>query len=289
MLQVIYKNLSQNKITTKRDIFYNNVKLFKSQQFSNKIIDSIAVSFSLDLAEFNIYPNQKGLVFKNSMKEPILVPMKYESLSLGDVKLIVIIEKDAVFKSFCHFIRKFGNLSSVLVVTGKGYPDNLTKQFVNYLTTLNVPIWGFMDSDIYGFHIFKSFINSAKFLFKFKGFWLANSESNSLITISLRDFKLMQNFLCHPNQQVDEIELKVWRREIQRGLFLFKKAEMEAIESECAAGNPNIYIFETIYPFLHDEENTYNSGNSRYSSIDSSLTVAEFSSQHLLDTQLGSI
>lgn len=215
------------------------------------------------------------------MKEPILVPMAYESFNSEGIKLVVIIEKDAIFKSFCHLILKSDDLSSVLLVTGKGYPDNLTKKFVNHLTKLGVPIWGFMDSDIYGLHIFKSFINSNQHLFEFKGFWLVESDRQNLITIKIRDFKLMQNFLINSHPQLNDVQLNIWRREIQRGLILFKKAEMEVRETIQPHQDPNSYIYQAIHSFIHYDESFNSSWNT---GCYSSLTVADPNSQYLLST-----
>lgn len=57
--------LATNQITTKRDLYYKNVPLFKSQSVVDKAIDVIATSLNVPRLELNVVATPKSCVFGN--------------------------------------------------------------------------------------------------------------------------------------------------------------------------------------------------------------------------------
>lgn len=256
ILQIIGENLLSGKITTKRDIYYNNVDMFGNQDFTNRLIDKISTSLQKLLPQLNIYPCQKGLMFDCSMKEPILIPIKYK-LS-ANINLVVVIEKDAIFKSFCDFLSNRSNeLENVLVITGKGFPDFLVRNFVKYLANLNLPIVGFMDSDVYGLHIFKTFMifhDANKYQnFKLSGTFLLDFNLSELNCLKSRDMKLMMRLIDWINHN-EFNGSKVWIRELQRGMVLYKKGEMELVTDNHTIDSNN-YLLHKVQHYYEQKVN----------------------------------
>lgn len=258
-----------------RDVYYQDVQLFKhSQLISNLLLDLLAESLGVELCALNIFPNQKGLMYVDTMAEPTLIPINFDSINQfnpRDLKAIVVIEKDAVFKSLVESVgtEHQDRYQNVLFVTGKGFPDVLTRKFVRYLSMAGkINVLGFMDSDIYGVHIFKTYkysddrnnLNNYKLL----GCFILEYQNNLLVSfnVTIRDFRLMINFIdntlslvSQTNDQVEIKHLKSWIRNTQRSMLLFKKAEMDVIAPNSSADtssapSPSKYILGKLDNFF---------------------------------------
>lgn len=262
VLKTMIVNLVQERTTTKRDVYYQDVGLFqKSQPFANELIECIAGSLGMCAEnDLKIFASQKGLMFGNmgfrragvawDLDEPVLIPRTNDLEAVEPPKGIVVIEKEAIFKSFCKYIQNID--VRLLAVTGKGFPDNLTKRFVGSLGQLypDVPILAFMDSDVYGLSICKNYKYTKNFdamlcpLLTFAGVFLTDYTSGWL-DISVRDWRMMSNFIKDikllQRPVLETKELDKWHRELTRGLVLFKKSEMNIVDS-C----PNEYILRKI-------------------------------------------
>lgn len=267
ILKIFINNLTLKKSSTKRDIYYHDVALFqKSQVFANDIMEIIADSFHFSLEnDLKVYPSQKGLIYTElslqdqgniwKATEALLIPRSNDFDVLGSPSGIIIIEKDAIFKSFCDYIRPLE--LNLIVITGKGFPDEKTKRFVQFLSRRfpSVPMLGFMDSDIYGLSILKNFKYTKDFSLnlcpqlRFAGVFLLE-YSQGWLDISPREWKMMVNFirdLKHQNavSNSELKELNIWHREVTRGLVLFKKSEMNIIGT-C----PNVYMLKKLSRYM---------------------------------------
>lgn len=247
VLGLLIANLSRNRSTTKRDLYYQDVALFRNDQRQcNVILNSIAASFKVSLdKDLGVYSSSKGLVFGGPYlnfcdgaselrlsydAKPVLVPLSlpFETLKASQVllDLIIILEKDAVFMSLCSYLRSFPPKTRLLVVTGKGFPDKYTQNFLRTVVQCcseQTPIIAFTDSDVYGLHIYRCYLRLAALdAVKWAGIFLLEYQSG-WTTISAHDFRMMTSFVKNTPYN------KVWHREITRGLLLFKKAEMNVV------------------------------------------------------------
>lgn len=185
LMRLIYNNVMLNIKQTKRQLYYQDVALFKNQPILDlvyqNLLQSLGVSDPVD--SMGIIPSQKGLIYitdpsvRIAIEEdactryietakPVLIPTfnyyrnpQNRSMIklIGDVDEILIIEKESIFIKMCHQSQSDVKKSRILI-TGKGFPDILTKQFLFHLSRgLNrnmVCIKGIFDSDIYGIRIF---------------------------------------------------------------------------------------------------------------------------------------
>lgn len=281
IVRYVIKNLVSGNISTKRDVYYQSVAVFKTQSHCDQLLDWLSHSLAVSLREMLIYPNQKSLIYgklaadedsfvSNSIR---LLPVSQDFSSINkNISLVILVEKDAVFKRFCYYFCKIypQYIKKVLFITSKGYPDNLTKSFLqSLLLHIDVPVLAFNDSDIYGLSIFKSYKYFTKSNLSdrliFLGVFLLE-YNHGWLTIRLRDFKLMISFLntlkdliLSAQTEQEKLELLKWKRETTRGMLLFKKAEMNivgsksdtnSLEIQASTNNINTYLMSKILSYL---------------------------------------
>lgn len=63
ILTIINELLRTNKIVTKRDIFYNEKALFRTQYVVDRAVDHIALSLGIERQALNIVASPKGLIY----------------------------------------------------------------------------------------------------------------------------------------------------------------------------------------------------------------------------------
>ncbi|CAJ0760709.1 19740_t:CDS:10 [Entrophospora sp. SA101] len=151
VLDICHELLSKNIIATKRDIFYKDVKLFGNQSTVDIVIDELSCLFQIPRSCLNVIASAKGLVagdLRIYQNNQILLDCSIDSLSNGTLI------KSATFQ-YLLSNRIFQKLGACILITGKGYPDIVTRQLVKILSNLQkkIPILGFFDNDPYGIEI----------------------------------------------------------------------------------------------------------------------------------------
>ncbi|RCK55068.1 Meiotic recombination protein rec12 [Candida viswanathii] len=237
IVKILLKHLQTNEeLTTIRDIYYQDVEVFSHKQTECQFLMKQVAEDCLGLSlfhDFNIHPTQKGLVFGNFFKalepknDPMLIPIDYadafkDKSSGGSQVTVIIVEKDSVFQYLCsHLSRQPTLLADFLVVTGKGYSDQLTLRFLDWLQqTHECRFLGFFDSDVYGINIYKQYHRIIKGVL-YAGIYLMDSDPSTWLSIMTRDVAIMIN-LCNTCHEISTVV----QRELTRGLFLLKKAEI---------------------------------------------------------------
>ena len=117
-------------MSTKRDLYYQDVELFENQKVVDSTINSIAAYMEVERLELNIAASPKGLVygdliiFTNSGRTveisrnngPSTIPLMLDEplirISEGfDAKCILVVEKEAVFRELSE------SLPNVILLT----------------------------------------------------------------------------------------------------------------------------------------------------------------------------
>ncbi|KAJ7837712.1 Spo11/DNA topoisomerase VI subunit A [Mycena leptocephala] len=169
---------------TKRDMYYRDVPLFKSQKVVDNLVDDLAATFELERADLNVRATSKGLVCGSGLvihlnsgeeihandTEGALIPVGEDIKSFTvaeDVDWVLLVEKDAS-PTHIHHLAVFQTLCRVrlashpglpgrgIIITGKGYPDVATRQLVATLSAClprRIPLLGVVDGDPYGLDI----------------------------------------------------------------------------------------------------------------------------------------
>ena len=208
----------QNKITqlmpcTKRELYYENVELFKSTDIIDSSESDLCSILGICKFDLPIFPSAKGLFCGNitlvnkfgnklniqssNMNTKInLINYEYliEDFDLdektknyielvqnnrvflgnngeGNVSrnnindlcnkyFVLIIEKETLFFNLVGNYQFFKKFPNAIIITGKGYPDYITKVFIKKLYNLfsNIPFIYFGDHDPHGFEIYLNYI-----------------------------------------------------------------------------------------------------------------------------------
>ncbi|KAI0958728.1 hypothetical protein AcV7_004458 [Taiwanofungus camphoratus] len=191
VVDLIHEGLVNDIPTTKRDIYYKDVPLFKSQTVVDRLVDDLAATLDLGRADLHVRAASKGLVCGHGLaiqldhgeivhvndSEGSLIPVG-EEISRFEVddslSWVLIVEKEAVFQTLCRlrlashpslpgpgiivtvpYEHSFRHLDANSV-QGKGYPDVATRQLVKTLSDnlpANIPILALVDGDAYGLDI----------------------------------------------------------------------------------------------------------------------------------------
>ncbi|SCU94498.1 LAME_0F07668g1_1 [Lachancea meyersii CBS 8951] len=247
-------------ICTIRDVFYLNVELYKSQQIVSESLRDIAESFQLsDLNALGIVAAQKGLcctpvelsfdidklILKNQKSlVPLMTPTTELSGNWSLVKRVVVLEKDAIFSKLAE--NPLINQQCILV-TGKGFPDWLTRHFL-YKMMLSCPptvlFEIYTDSDPYGIEIALKYIyNDVNTVYQcprlvYRGVMIQDLLQSGdtvhrglqLLDLSARDLSYAMNLLKRlVNTTLKASKKRLLMREVQRQMFYQKKAEMNTV------------------------------------------------------------
>lgn len=268
LLKEIQRNIEKCTVFTSRDIFYRNVELFKSQRLVVDTVDHIQKALGLTIREdLNITATQKGLIFtavdiiinSSDTKKIKITKGKSQLIPQFDnnafimvckddpqrILKVLVIEKDAVYNTI---IQK--PPEGYIVVTGKGYPDMLTRKFLHRLEQCNSNLQFVIltDPDPHGINIAMKYqgftadsIYPCASLIR-KGISILeligghSSTIAQVLPLSTRDIKLAQNILFSGHSDL----YANMRTELQRQLFLTKKGEMNTTIIEHLLSNDRI-------------------------------------------------
>ncbi|KAK5971056.1 Type IIB DNA topoisomerase, partial [Trichostrongylus colubriformis] len=169
-LAQIYRLMMNGQQSTKRDLYYERVILYKNQSNLNRTITEICDFLDEPREALHVISSSKGMLsgaiafLTNEQKlidcrgQQVLIT---ESLTnfrvISDTHFIVVVEKDAMFQKLIDE-GYFEAFPKSLLVTGKGYPDICTRKVLRWLVEkLDVPIYGLFDSDPHGIEIMLTF------------------------------------------------------------------------------------------------------------------------------------
>ncbi|CDO93916.1 unnamed protein product [Kluyveromyces dobzhanskii CBS 2104] len=277
LLQIINERIKTRKnTTTVRDVYYGNVELFESQRVTETLLHRIENMFNVQKQFFNIVSTQKGLIYSGPQllidsqeirNECQLIPYMTKDTSirlpdlLPETKLkVIVLEKDAIFQQLiqCHDLIK-----NWIIITGKGYPDLLSRILLHKMDKFlpqNVEFHIFTDTDPYGIDIVTKYmchptLQAARCpRLIHKGVLLNqlirgnSTERHSmlvLLPLSVRDATFSMNLICRicdDSQNVNEKTRRSLKHELQRQLFFQRKGEMNVANN----GDVEQY-FERMY------------------------------------------
>lgn len=249
-MKLISLQINLGEYISKRQLYYSDVNLFQSQSTVDEAVDRIALALNCSLDSLCIQPSQKGLVHGKldiktkkhvfTINGAALIPPISPSIEENDIEInlrsinkIIVLEKDAIFSGIVNSTNPT-NLMNTLLITGKGFPDRLTKHFLYILSKKfpNIPVVGYFDSDVYGFMIAsqyasQNYINGVACCerLQFKGAkLLSNPAKNNFIPITDKDVTMSISQIA--TVHTDCV------RELQRSMFLYVKRELELNDIE---------------------------------------------------------
>ncbi|CDH16806.1 uncharacterized protein ZBAI_08594 [Zygosaccharomyces bailii ISA1307] len=259
LLRAIQEAVYSGQIKTIRDVYYSNVQLYGKQSKVDQWITTIARCFELNSKNpLNVIPAQKGLCFTTKEIRIVtrgrmdcipaynstLIP-HMEERSMCQVIMskpmlrVIVVEKEAIYNKLINS----GNgklLQDSIIVTGKGYPDFLTRLFLNKLQCIPcIESWEiYTDADPHGMDIASKYMLNKIDHYKcgkliHKGVFLSQliaqrQRQIQFLPLTERDNSLAVRLL----EKATDTDCKHSRLaiELQRQIFLQKKAEMDGLE-----------------------------------------------------------
>ncbi|KAK4565817.1 endodeoxyribonuclease [Recurvomyces mirabilis] len=151
ILELIHSSLCTGITISKRDIYYRDPALFGNQRHVDRYVDDIAFTFGVPRSALNVTAMAKGLVAgavsfsrrdgstvtTSADREGLLVPSLKDILSvdLTSAKWVIVIEKEASFRSSAASSFWDRLSSEGVLITGKGYPDLATRALLHCFCT----------------------------------------------------------------------------------------------------------------------------------------------------------
>ncbi|KAK0754401.1 Spo11/DNA topoisomerase VI subunit A [Schizothecium vesticola] len=181
IIELSHEALLSGNIITKRNIFYQNVDLFKSQGVVDDLVDNLAYTLGLGREDLNIVAAAKGLisgpvdlilrggdvVHCNLPPGGILLPhiASVEKVDFHEAKWLLVVEKEATFKTLAT--SQYANNSFAgpgVIVTAKGFPDLATRRFLSVMHSArpHLRLYGLVDFDPHGIAIFRTYKSGSK-------------------------------------------------------------------------------------------------------------------------------
>eukprot|EP00466_Bigelowiella_natans_P017188 jgi/Bigna1/43146/e_gw1.73.16.1 len=177
VLQLVYELCVRQIHTTKRDLFYTDVKLFEKQDNTDDVLDDVACMVGCTRSSLRVVASEKGIVVGRIIFDEAGDEIDCTKMGIGgkgipphtdritnirsDAKFILLVEKDAAFQRLAE--DRFYNTYPCIIITAKGQPDVATRHFLKKIKTeLNIPVLGLVDADPYGLKILSVYMSGSK-------------------------------------------------------------------------------------------------------------------------------
>ncbi|GAA5984066.1 hypothetical protein JCM10908_006034 [Rhodotorula pacifica] len=256
VVQILLEGLRLGIVSTKRDIYYRDVQLFGKQQVVDTMIEDIAATLRVRRSDLNIVATSKGL-FSGALRlvlqdgstlagtgRGVLVPQgqSIRWMELDQVRWVLVVEKDAVFSTLIDAeLTSDEAIGNGILVTGKGYPDVVTRELVVRLSHVSpkIPLFALVDWDPHGIDIVATYrfgssalMHNAQDLaaphLRWLGPKLTDLTANGIGRDKLLPLKRADRLKAHALLKREDIPSE-WKRELQQMLRLGCKAETEIL------------------------------------------------------------
>ncbi|PSR80113.1 Spo11/DNA topoisomerase VI subunit A [Coniella lustricola] len=295
IMELSRQALLAGRVITKRNIYYQAPDLFRDQATVDRLVDDLACTLGVGRSGLNIVASPKGLIagplrvlatdgtvlsFASDQDKCDLVPpvRNIQRIDLSVARWVLVIEKEATFRTLAasQYWRNSSHGQGI-IVTGKGYADLTTLEFLHLVHTLRplLPMLCVVDCDPHGIEILRTYMYGSKTLdhevnTRIPGIhwlgvkmedifsresrsgrngisWRHQSAVDSLITLTATDRKTAVRVLQSIDDQVDEDSHDDLEqaRELQVMLMLNVKAEIQAIDD---MGDLSSWLNEKMQP-----------------------------------------
>jgi len=177
VLEIVHELLEKDIHATKREIYYNDVKLFEEQNNSDYAIDDIAPLLGTNRESTHIVASAKGTVIGRLVIEDSGDRIDMTRLGTGgwsittfldrvdivesDAEFLMIVEKDAAMLRLSE--DKWWQRYPCILLTARGSPDIASRMFARRLTKeLKIPAFTLVDADPFGAWIHSVYLRGSK-------------------------------------------------------------------------------------------------------------------------------
>jgi meiotic recombination protein SPO11 len=177
VMQLVHELCMKGIHATKRDVFYTDVKLFKTQNESDDVLNDVACMIGSTRNSLNVVASDKGVVIGRVRFREAgnlidcsqmgiggkAIPAHADCITdiEGDAEFVLLVEKDAAFMRLAE--DRFYNTYPCMIITAKGQPDVGTRLFLRKcVDQLQIPVLALMDADPYGLKILSVYTSGSK-------------------------------------------------------------------------------------------------------------------------------
>jgi meiotic recombination protein SPO11 len=168
--------LLSHRTTTIREVYYFYVTHFFNQKECDKAIWDLCSQLKISRSSLGLFASPKGwfcgcIDLYNEAGKLVLNGRELDNIHgmaitstthrhtimSQDAEFILVIEKEGVYTRLAEdqFFRKY---HPCILVTGKGFPDVATRQWVRQMAaSLNIPVYGLADCNPYGIAVLNSY------------------------------------------------------------------------------------------------------------------------------------
>ena len=241
---IIQNKLDQLRPCTKRELYYENVDLFKSTDIIDSNESDLCSILGICRFDLPIFPSAKGLFcgnitllnkngnrlnINNSNMNNKINLINYEYLiddffidentknninffqninntnNFCEKYFVLIVEKETLFFNLVGNYQFYSKFPNAIIITGKGYPDYITKIFIkklsNQLNNYNIPFIYFGDHDPHGLEIYLNYVfgstqsckeNSYMSIGNLKWIGLSHENIETILKFSLINNEMMK-------------------------------------------------------------------------------------------------
>lgn len=255
ILQISYNLLKNNTKATKREVFYMDKGLFINQEYSDRAIENACNLLEIPRNRLNIIGAGKGLVsgsieyvesgINTVIGNRILkIPLDIDEISgiQTSAGFILIVEKETVLNRLVQ--EKLFEKVDCIAVTGCGFPDMLTREFVKRLVNefSYMPIFILTDFDPKGFEILSTYtFGSAKMCGECDSLalpfahWIGVHYGESFLPLPLsgKDRKIIEKLVKKdqfnaPPNGYQNTRFRIWRLQLEEMEKSGAKYEIES-------------------------------------------------------------
>jgi hypothetical protein len=167
VVQLVLTLLRTRKISTMRDVYYMDCRLFQSQTKSDRSIELLARCFNTPRYGLNIVSFSRGILcgaillkekdgqWMDCSSSPVTMPSCMHTIEINadNTSAVFVLEKECIFRRLINdnFVERQYS-GKALLVTACGFPDVQTRMLLNRLSSKYpaLPIYGIADFDPYG-------------------------------------------------------------------------------------------------------------------------------------------
>lgn len=179
MCELLIEKHSISGLTTKRELHYSDTTLFPDVPSVDRTLLDLVCLFNVSRFSLNVMASSKGLFYSpcrllDLLGNPISLDYRTSSITTDfylcdffvelnkPVCIVLVLEKDTCFQNLVTselFMSVFKDY--VIIVTARGYPDYMTRLFLNKLVSACESIRHLIylgDWDCYGIEIFLTYV-----------------------------------------------------------------------------------------------------------------------------------
>ncbi|KAK0652552.1 Spo11/DNA topoisomerase VI subunit A [Cercophora newfieldiana] len=182
IIELSHEALLSGDLITKRNIYYQNINLYKTQGVVDDMVDNIAFTLGVGREDLNIVAAARGLIsgpialFMRGgetvqcglpTENGLLLPSIHavEKVQFNATKWLLIIEKEATFRTLAA--SQYPDACAAgpgILVTAKGFPDLATRRFLSILHSVRpeLAMFALVDYDPHGIAIMRTYKTGSK-------------------------------------------------------------------------------------------------------------------------------